>query len=1106
MKLTLVLLTVALCAAAHPVRSQHISLTVKNSTVENLITLVEKQTGLVFIYKKETLDQAKKVSISVQEMPVKEFLETAFKDQPFFCFLENQTVILQKRLLVHEPANTASENPSLDVSGKITDTEGVPLEGASVKVKGTKEGTSTNIRGEFILKAVGENAVLEISSIGYQVETVSLNNRPYLIIPMKRSENKLDETVVMAYGSTTKRFNVSNTGTIKAADIANQPVANPLMALQGHVPGVAISASSGLANAGARVSVLGPSTFTSGNDPLIVIDGIPYTSNLIANFGDVLGSSGTQDREGAAGSPLNFINPQDIERIDVLKDADATAIYGSRAANGAILITTKKGKAGKMSVDVSLRTGISVLTTRAKLLNTKQYLELRREAFSNYGVVPSNDRSNPNYAPDLMVWDTTRNIDLQKELLSKPVTYTNAQVSVSGGNSNVNYLISGMYNQDSSPIESVYGNNKDRKFSTHIALNTISDNRKFRTGVTFSYLYDINQLPQSDFTRDAMYLPPNVPEFFHADGSLNWAPDKSGSYTFYNPYSKRYSLYANNTANLVSRFEMGYELLPGLTLSSSVGINNMQSDDYSFNSSLQLPPEYRSFVPLFAHKGVYNIRNLVLEPLLTYKGKWGKGTVDAIAGFNYQKENRSSLSMIGRNFRNDESLWDITQAASLDLLQDVNEYKYNAGFGKFSYIHLNKYMLNLALRRDASSRFGPGSRYHDFGSVGTGWIISEENWFKKTLPFIDFAKLRISYGSSGNDQINDYAYMDLYSTSDGGLEDRPYQGNPSLRVSRLPNPYLQWEETRKLTSGLDFSMLKNRISGSISYADNRSGNQLVNYYLPSTTGSVAILKNFPGIIQNSQWEFSLNTVNISNGSIKWTTSLNLTIPRNKLLRFDNLSESPYSKVLEIGIPINIVKVFRFAGLNRETGTYQFYDKDGKITNKLRPELDKTGIIKLDREFYGGLQNTISYKSFTLDFFLYAQKQFAKDPGTIGSVNIPGNFGNMTTTVLNRWQKPGDGGIQKLASGYQDIDILANALQSDLIYRNIFYLRLKNINLNYAVPAAFVSRLHLTSARVFVQAQNIKVWTNYTGMDPENPGIIQTMPLRLTLVFGAQLSF
>ncbi|MBO9631576.1 MAG: SusC/RagA family TonB-linked outer membrane protein [Chitinophagaceae bacterium] len=731
MKLTTALILLLCMHVSASVSSQTISFTGKEVAIEKVFEAIEKQTGFSIAANASLVRACKPVTIEAKNEPLEKFLERLLAGEGLQFSIRNKTIVISRKPVLYSEELTLIGSPSgppapSAIQGKVTDAKGAPLAGVSILIRGTSKGTSTAADGNFSIRAEAGD-ILMISSIGFLQQMIKLNADHIagtlpLIIRLAASESKLDEMVVMAYGSTTRRFSVSNSGSIKANDIANQPVSNPMLALQGRIPGLQITQSTGLNNGGVKVTIQGTSVIdlNTKNDPLIVIDGIPYASNLMFNWGNILGYSGTETRAGSSGSPLSFINPMDIERIDVLKDADATAIYGSRAAHGAILITTKKGKSGKMVVDVNMRAGISFFSSQAKLLNTKQYLEVRKEAFSNFGLTPSADPSSSEYAVDLMVWDTTRYTNWQKELLGKPVSYMSSQVSISGGNNNINYRVSATYDQQNSPFKSAYGYDNDKKIATLIALNSTSDNKRFRTGVSIMYMYDMNRLPNSDPTNQAVNLSPNAPALYNADGSLNWGLNKAGAATFYNPLAGRYTMYSNNTANLVSNFEMGYDLVKGLTLSGRIGFNNLQSDDYMFNSSLSAYPERRKSLVLLAYKGNYNIRNLVLEPLLTYKGNLWKGTVEAMAGFNYQRENRVGTNIRGDGFKDDQSLWDMSQAKTTSLITNVNEYRYNAGFGKLNYLLLNTYMLNLAIRRDASSRFGPENRYHDFWSAGAG--------------------------------------------------------------------------------------------------------------------------------------------------------------------------------------------------------------------------------------------------------------------------------------------------------------------------------------------------------------------------------------------------
>ncbi|RAJ81985.1 TonB-linked SusC/RagA family outer membrane protein [Chitinophaga dinghuensis] len=994
------------------------------------------------------------------------------------------------------------------LKGRIMDEHGNFLPGVTVSVKGTKLGTTSDNQGNFYFKSINESAILVFSYIGYKTELLSVPTTGMMLVQMVPAPNQLDETVVMAYGTTTKRFSTSDIGTVRAEAISKQPVTNPLLALQGRVPGMVITQSTGMANSGVRVTIQGVTSISlsTSNDPLYVIDGIPYTSQLLPNKGGILGGSGTiTSVTSPAGNPLSFISPNDIERIDVLKDADATAIYGSRAANGAILITTKKGKAGRMSVDLTASTGFSKVTRFQHLLDTKQYLAIRNEGFKNFGLSPSNDPSNTNYAPDLTFWDTTRYTNWQRELLGATPQFSTVQGAVSGGTDNVKYLISGTYNYQSSFFKSAYGNNSDRKGSGHLSLSVASPNNKFHTEVSVSYMYDANKLPNTDRTSDITMLPPNAPPLYDSTGNLNYMMTTAGMVTFQNPLRNMYTGYSSATSNLLTNLQIGYEVLPGLVVKSVMGYNNMVTNEYTFYTSLSVAPDNRIYVKPAATSATYRISNWNIEPQVTYRSSVWIGVLDAVLGTSIQQANNSNILLNGTNFSFDNAVWDIQQATSMLVTDGMSVYKYNAGFLRLNYNIKDKYLINLSGRRDGSSRFGSNNRFHNFGSIGVGWIMSEEEWFKKNLNFINFLKLRASYGTTGNDQIGNYTFLNLYTKYGVAV---PYQGVIGLATSGLPNPYLEWEETRKLSVGIDLATWKNRLLANISYNRNRSSNQIVSYDVPATTGTFSLSRNFPGLIQNTSLEVSITSVNVKQKNWTWNSSLNFTFPDNKLVRFDNIQNSTYANKYQVGSPITVAKVFRFADVNKETGISEFYAKDGTLTSSPKTNVDDTKFINIAPTFYGGINNSVTYKNFSLDFFIQYTKQVGPDGALIGGAQqLPGNLGNLTTDILNRWQKKGDAtDIQKVASASQVALPWVYTLTSDLVYTDASFLRLKNVSIAYKLPSNILSKIHMTNARVFCQGQNIFTITKYKGFNPEFPSLTVTLPPLTTIIFGAQMTF
>jgi TonB-linked SusC/RagA family outer membrane protein len=961
-------------------------------------------------------------------------------------------------------------------------------------VKGSERGTMTGADGSFNLKGVSPGVILLVSYAGFVPKEVRVDKSTEFSLVLTPSNSPLDEVKVIAYGTTTDRLNTGDVTTIKSEDIEKQPVSNPLLALEGRVPGLFITQTTGFPGGGVQVLVQGQNSIGNGSDPFYVIDGVPYTSELLPNWGTFLGYSGVNNSQ-QSGNPLNYINPADIESISVLKDADATAIYGSRAANGAILITTKKGKAGATKVDFNLQNGWGELTRRLPLLNTSQYLEMRHEAIANDGLT-----TQPTDYDINGLWDTTRSTDWQKQLLGSTAQFTQLTGTVSGGNTNTQFLVGGTYNRQTTVFP---GDFTDQKASMHFNINNISTDQRFRLQLSGSYLIDDNELPSYDITSTVIDLAPDAPPLYSPNGGLNWAPNGSGSSSWSNPVSYLYDTYENKTNNLVSNAVLSYAILPNLEIKSSFGYTNLQSNEIVGLPLIATAPENRPFTQRSARYSDNNIHSWIIEPQLRSVNVIGKGKLEVLVGSTIEQNNSNGSQLLGAGYNSDLVLGDIHSAATVTSFSSTSAvYKYNAGFARINYSLEDKYIIDLTTRRDGSSRFGPANQFHDFGAAGIAWIFSREDLVQKNFSFLSFGKLRSSFGTTGNDQIGDYQFMTLYSPTSVGVA---YQGTTGLVPNGLSNPYLQWEETKKLQFGIDLGFLKDRISFNGNYFRNRSSNQLLNYALPNITGFESVTRNFPATVQNSGGELTLTTINIKSKNFNWTTRFNLTIPRNKLLAFPNLSSSSYASNLIIGQPINILKVYHFMGVNPTTGVYQFSDGHGGVTPTpdTNYQAAATTLIKTFPQFYGGFGNNLRYKEFELDLFF----QFTKQKGLNYQFgNNPGGPGiNQPTYVLKRWQKPGDiTGIQRFNSDYSLNEEFADATFCDAAYLDASYIRLKNMSLSWHLPEAWEKKAHLQNTRLFIQGQNLLTITHYKGLDPETLSSSSLPPLRI-LTFGLQVS-
>jgi TonB-dependent starch-binding outer membrane protein SusC len=1110
MKLTAILLLAACMTVAAKSNSQ-VTLAEKNSPLQKVFKKIQQQTGFEFLYPSDLVEKAGAVTINLTNVSVEEAVREVLKGKRLSFVITDKTVVIKELVATNEVSEVPQIPSATDVSGKVIDEEGNPLKGATVKVRGTGIATSSDENGVFTLSGVDPNATIEISFVGYEKTTIALRNRTSITATLKKEIQSLNEVVInKGYYTEKQRLSVGNSVTITSKDIEKQPVNNPLLALTGRVPGLQIMQQNGIAGGGITVRIQGRNNLNNslvGSDPLILIDGVPYASQNLSTFkggsaaAPILGSSANdisyQIPSKNFGNPLAFINPTDIESITILKDAEATAIYGSRAANGAILITTKKGRVGELKMDVNLQQGWGQVPKKMKLLNSEQYMQMRHEAIRNDG------RSITSSAYDLRgVWDTTRYTDWQEELIGGTAAYTRLSAGISGGSNTVQYMVGSTYSRETSVFP---GNFANTSGSLHFSLSANSANRRLKMQLGGSYLTNNNKLPAEDYTTHALNLPPVAPALYNTDGSLNWAPDPlTGNSTWWNPLSKQSNLFEMKTHNLVSNGSLSYHLLPVLELKSTFGFTSTSTDQFIAALDQSEKPELRESRIRSSSFSFNSSRSWIVEPQLVWQQKWNLHSITTLLGSSFQYQNNNGRLLNSNGQTNDLLLRNLLSGTGVSGGIDVSEYKYNAIFGRISYTFQDKYLLNASIRRDGSSRFGHNSQFNNFWSVGAGWILTEEPYFKKQIPWLSFAKIRGSYGTTGNDQIGNYMFLNLYGSSVTGI---PYQGIGSSNALGLPNPNLEWEETRKLQGGIDLGLIKDRFFVSVSYFQNRTSNNLTTIPLPIITGFTSITQNLPALIQNAGWEFSINTVNFNSENFRWSSNLNLTVPRNRLLEFPGLELSSLKSFMAIGQPLGSSRIYPFYGIDPLTGVPLIRNRFGEPTSNPTLE-DATLFLNNEPRWYGGLQNSFSYKGFLLDFFFQFVKQYGMDvsqlayfPGYFRSLDFSSMYGNQPVEVMNRWQRPGD------LSNYPAFTMgsLLVGDQGDHFYRDISFLRLKNLSLSYQFTGDWIQKSKLKLVRLFAQGQNLLTISRYKGLDPETQSISSLPPLRV-ITIGLQATF
>lgn len=1107
MQLTGFLLCCCMFQAVAGTFGQNISLSFKEAPIQQVFKEIKKQTRYTFLADSDLLKKANKVTIDVKDVSLEEALNTFFKGQPFSWSISGKIITVQpladnKNEAAPRPVFT-NEIPPITVRGRVTNENGEPVAGATVAVKGTQWATSTDENGNYALYGIESNARLIVSGSNIETYEVNVNQKAIVNITAELKVKKLADVVVnKGYYTQKQILNTGNVSSVSGADIRKQPVTDPILALQGRVPGLSITQTSGIPGSNTVVQLRGQNGFSSGagklitaNNPLYIIDGVPYGSGALGGGGfeaGAIGSAGVMGSNGLRGgySPFNMLSTSDIESIEILKDADATAIYGARGANGVILITTKKGKAQSTRVDFNLASGSGKVANKIDLLNTRQYLLMRHEAYKNDGTVPSSTHYDVNG-----VWDSTHYTDWQKVLIGNTAHYTNAQVNVSGGNANTQFLIGSSYSRQTT----VYpGTSADQKVGVNANISHTSDNQLFHVEFGVNFVNDNSgKIPGVDLTK-YITLAPDAPPLYDASGNLNWQV-QNGRTTFDNPLA--YTLREANavTDNLISHLSADYHLSKELQLKVNFGYNNIQMNQTVVTPANSYGPPNNTFASRRSISfAAPETKTWIIEPQLSYEKRFGRSHLNMIVGTTFQETEQNSLSQNANGFSSDALIYNPIAATNFSILDDKNVlYRYNAVYGRIGYDWGEKYLLNLTGRRDGSSRFGPGKQFGNFGAIGAGWIFSKGKWTEKHLPWLSFGKLRGSYGVTGNDQITDYQFLRTYSSITG-----TYLGASGLAPTQLSNPKLAWEQVRKLEAGLELGLIKDRINLSASYYRNRTDNQLVGYGLPYFTGFSSVTTNLPALIENKGVELVLNTVNVKSESFSWNSSFNISFPSNTLLAYPGIESTSYAGIYTVGQSLFSRKMYHYTGVDPQTGIYTFEDVNKDGTVDLNDVLSSNAITKsITQKYFGGFSNILSYKGWQLDFIFQFVKQLGYNYQS--SFNIPGGFAsgnnNQPVYVMDRWQDPANNtSIQKFTANGGSSTANAYGLlrnPSDGVITDASFIRLKNLALSYTFPRAWQQQIHMKDLKIYFQCQNLLTITSYKGLDPETQSL-SLPPLRM----------
>ena len=977
------------------------------------------------------------------------------------------------------------------ISGVVTSTDGSPLQGASVLLKGTTYGALTDENGAFSLDVPGDDAVLIVAFLGKATEEIAVGSQTSFNISLQDDALALDEVIVTGYGSQRKGDITAAISSIGSKEVEVAPVTSIEQAMQGRAAGVLISSVSGQPGAGLNVQIRGATSITASSKPLYVVDGIPMTQD----------NNSRLFTGGYEFNSLADLNPNDIESIEILKDASAAAIYGSRGANGVVLITTKRGKEGKAKINLDVYTGFQAPTNVIEMMNSREFIEMMDEAAENDGFGPGyfstngpgfNRIGDPN-DPDLI--DT----DWYGEILRDDAPITSYTLSAAGGTNKAQYYLSANYFDQ----EGFQRGTAFERLSFRANLD-FQASEKLKVGVQGFVSRSDNTSTIGDNSLygvmiNALAADPTMP-IFEDDGTYANPFSYYSWWAFENPRAVT-DIYNRNTftTRFLGTMYAEYEILPDLKFRSSWSADFQYLRDNLFYPSTT----QQAIRGGIQGEGQYsNAENLTWlnENTITYTTSFAdKHNLSALVGFTMQESMTDRADINGQNFPND-FLGNLALAADItDGNTDGTSWGLLSYLGRVNYSFDNRYYATVSARVDGSSRFGADNQYGVFPSGSVAWRISSEP-FMEGADFVNDLKVRASFGLTGNqDGIGNFDSRALWSS------DNTYNGLGGASPSVMGNGQLSWESTSQLDIGLDLSLFNGRVGFVFDFFQKTTSDLLLDSNVPGFTGFTTVTTNI-GEVRNTGYEFSLNTVNIDKGGFTWRTNFNISTIENEVTKLEQEQLFGSTHILREGLPLGSYYLINWEGVDPETGNSVYTDinGDGAINgdDSVVP-MDGDKVLSVWPDFFGGLNNTFSYKGFDVSVFLqFSQGNHIWNHGRYASEQVGWSFdfggfylpyGNNTKRVVEgRWKQPGDqtdipraslgrvlnpdGSVTATAQNWQE--------DSNQWLEDASYLRIKNVEVAYNLPKTWVSAIGLNTVRVYFRGQNLATWTDYLGVDPE----------------------
>lgn len=1000
----------------------------------------------------------------------------------------------------------------IDLKGSVTDPGMEPLIGASILVQESQQGTITDINGTFQLK-VAANATLIISYTGFTTRKINIGNQTSWSIVLEPEDLTLDEIVVIGYGSQRKSQITGAISSLKGKDIQNQPVSNLANSMQGRVAGMNVMSASGTPGSGLLVNVRG------NNAPLYVVDGIPLLSESNSALSTSFDLQGQNVGSGQTLSSISDINPNDIESIEVLKDASAAAIYGARAANGVILITTKRGKAGSQEASLNIYSGIQKIARPIPFMDAEEMVNLIEEARSNDLAIFRKDPSyfGIDFDPSVLT-DPLDNFDLSSGVntnwlkeVSRLAPIRNVEFSLRAGNEKTTYYTSlGYFDQQGVIIENYY-----KRFNYRLNLDHEFSDR-FKLGVTFNTTYSKNRRSFNDNTytgiiTNALGASPLMPAY-EEDGSYASFEDYQANWLSDNPVK---------SAKEIRAFTNGYRALGTISgeynFSKKFYVKTSWSGDVNFNFDTQFKSPLTADAEAFGGEAFEgNVRNVTWlnENTLHFSDSRNGNTLSLLGGITMQRTQIDRSGALGQGFP-PGGLERISSAANIvSATSEGTSFALLSFISRINYDVKNRLLFTFTSRADGSSRFSKANRFGFFPSGAVAWRISGEPLFQSLKNIFSDLKLRVSYGFTGDQEIGDFQNITFYTAS-------RYAGRPGYQLRNLADPDLTWQTNRMFNLGLDYEMADGKMSGSLEFFNSLKSDLLSEDLIPATTGFTSITRN-GGEVQNVGLEFNINARVAKRDKFSWDVNFNATWIHNEIKNLNNdgvflnaYEDLEATHILQIGYPVGSFLGLKYLGVDSETGDVQFEDfnEDGQI------DYDDAQIIgKAMPDWYGGMTHNITFKHF--DFSIFSRfsignqvynliRGTTENLGWSNDGGLSSVYANNTIYVRDRWKKPGD----EAEYGRASFINLNLGLNSSQMVENASFFRIQNVTAGYTLPKTG----KFSSIRIYAEAQNLWVLTGYKGFDPEvssNGGLADrtagidygAYPSARTLLIGLSLKF